>query len=407
MTQRPIGHLDADCFYASAERVRDERLLGVPVGVLGNQGACVIARSYEMRADGVGVGMPIWEALPRCPEGVYIKRDFRWYQVLSDLMLAVAREFSARVEYYSIDECFFEVRGPSDADYEELARRIRDRVMEVARVPVTVGIAASKTLAKLVSDTAKPFGAMAVLGREAERALLASYPITEVAGIAGRRARRLAPWGIATCLDFALANRRRIRSLLTAHGEALWWELNGEPVLPIRTQRPPHKTLARGGSFGTPAADPATLFAWLVRNLERLIAELEYHGVCAGRLDVWVAYRGGQVGEGRARLEAPSDRFDRLLDAARACLRAAWRPREAGIRMDLIASDLVPRDRAQLGLFDPPPGRDEALARVKHAINARHGPFALRSGATLPLADVYRDAVNSFDICDIRGKLCF
>src|SRR6185503_9529852 len=78
-----VGHVDADCFYVSAERVRPPFLKGKPVGVLGNQGACVIAKSYEMKAAGVKTGEPIWDAVEKCPEGIYVKRDFRWYEVLS------------------------------------------------------------------------------------------------------------------------------------------------------------------------------------------------------------------------------------------------------------------------------------------------------------------------------------
>ena len=99
-----VAHLDADCFYVSAERVRHPDLLGKPVGVLGNQGACVIAKSYEMKAAGVKTGEPIWDARVKCPEGIYIKRDFRWYEVISRQMLEVARKHSSLVEYYSIDE---------------------------------------------------------------------------------------------------------------------------------------------------------------------------------------------------------------------------------------------------------------------------------------------------------------
>ncbi|MBV8487289.1 MAG: hypothetical protein JO161_03315, partial [Planctomycetaceae bacterium] len=143
-----IGHLDADCFYVSAERVRDAFLKRKPVGVLGNQGACVIAKSYEMKAAGVKTGEPIWEALVKCPEGIYIKRDFRWYEVLSRRMLDVARQLSPRVEYYSIDEFFFQaVTGPGQA-LQELALTIRDRIWQRVGVPVTVGIARTRTLAK-------------------------------------------------------------------------------------------------------------------------------------------------------------------------------------------------------------------------------------------------------------------
>src|SRR6185295_7718012 len=118
-----IGHLDADCFYVSAERVRDAFLLGVPVGVLGNQGACVIAKSYEMKATGVKTGEPIWEALTKCPDGLYVKRDF-----------------SPKVEYYSIDEFLFDATPPRGKTPLEYARAIRDAVLGRVGVPVTVGI---------------------------------------------------------------------------------------------------------------------------------------------------------------------------------------------------------------------------------------------------------------------------
>lgn len=291
--------------------------------------------------------------------------------------------------------------------FQETAERIRDSILERLRVPVTVGIARTRTLAKLISDSAKPFGAKAILDPGQEEALLASLPVTEVTGIAGRRARRLEPWGIRTCLDFVRADRRLIRELLTSTGEALWWELRGEPVFPIHPARPLHKALSRGGSFGEPTADPMTLYAWLVRNLERLIEELEFHDLRAGRLSVWVAYRNGEAREGRARLPAPSERFDVLLDAARPCLRTAWLPRVPASRMHLIADALVSKSRSQLGLFDSPSAKAEALARLKRAVNERHGRFTLRSGATIPLGHIYRDAANGFDICDVRGKICF
>jgi DNA polymerase V len=409
MSTSAVGHLDADCFYVSAERVRDAFLIGKPVGVLGNQGACVIAKSYEMKAAGVATGMPIWDALLKCPTGVYVKRDFRWYEVLSRLMLGIVREWSSRVEYYSIDEFFFAARPGPGQTYQDLADSIRREIRERMGVPVTVGIARTRTLAKLISDAAKPDGALAVLDRRDEEALLADRPVTEITGIAGRRAARLSPWGIVTCLDLARADRRLVRSLLTATGEALWWELNGEAVQPIHDRRPAHKALSRGGSFGEATDEPVILYAWLVRNLERLIEELEYHGVAAGRLTVCIPYKSGQSGVGQTSLGVPSDRFDILLDAARPCLRRAWIPRALATHMHLIAEELTTRRDCPFDLFDPPSRRGQALAiaRLKREINARHGRFVIRSAATLPLAPIYRDTANEYDICDIRGKSCF
>jgi nucleotidyltransferase/DNA polymerase involved in DNA repair len=401
------GHLDADCFYVNAERVRDRFLLGKPVGVLGNQGACVIARSYEMKAAGVAVATPIWEATRLCPSGIYLKRDFRWYEVLSRRMLDAVREVSPAVEYYSIDEFFFRVVPLRGQSLQETAEAIRDRVLRAVGVPVTVGIARTRTLAKLVSDTAKPFGARALTDPEAERALLTDLPVTEITGIARRRAARLAAHDIHTCLDFVRADPRLVQMLLTVEGRRLWHELNGEAVVPLRTERPPHKLLSRGGSIGAATADPARVFAWLVRNLERLVEALEYHRVCAGRLLVSVVHKDGTGASARAPLGSPTDRFDLLLEAARPALARVWDVGRPLHRMHLVASGLCRPGFVQRGLFDPPDDAARAVAQTKEAVNAAVGRFALRSGATLPLADVYRDEAQNYDICDIQGKMCF
>lgn len=406
-TQDAFGHLDSDCFYVSAERVRHHFLIDKPIGVLGNQGACVIAKSYELKKYGVKTGEPVWEAFKKCPGGIYVKRDFRWYEILSRKILALVRELCPQVEYHSIDEMFFLAVPNRGQTHQQLAESLRDRILAEVKVPVTVGIARTRTLAKLLSDGSKPFGAKAILDVDAEHAFLKDRPVTEIAGIAGRREKRLMPWGIRSCLDLAKADRALIKELLTVSGEALWYELNGDPVVRLNERRPRHKTLSRGGSFGGSTDSPTAIFAWLVRNLERLIEELHYHELFAGRIKLWVGYRNGDAREGRVTLPEPTDRFDVLLEAASPCLRRAWIPREAANRMHLIAERLSPRASSQLGLFEPDGARVEAVSRLKEAVNAKFGRFVLRSGATLPLYSIYRDPANSYDICDVRGKMCF
>ena len=146
-----ICHLDSDCFYVSAERVRYPYLHHQPVGVLSNQGACVIAKSYELKAKGVTTGMPIWDALPLCRHAIYVKRDFEWYEAISRRMLSVLQTVSPTVEYYSIDEMFFDA-GQIDE------RELQQRILREVGIPVTIGISKTRSLAKLASDTAKPFG---------------------------------------------------------------------------------------------------------------------------------------------------------------------------------------------------------------------------------------------------------
>jgi DNA polymerase V len=402
-----VAHLDADSFYVSAERVRHPELVSKPVGVLGNNGACVIAKSYEMKAAGVKTGTPIWDAKRLCPDGVYVKRDFYWYEVLSRRMLDIVGSFSPHVEYYSIDEFFFRAPTSAGRALAQTAVAIRDHIREVAGLPVTIGVARTRTLAKLFSDTAKPFGAVAVLDRDHERAVLARLPVTEISGIAGRRAERLAPYGIRTCLELADADGRLVKKLLTKTGYELWLELNGHPVTPIRSERSPFQMLTRGGSLMGNVSAPTVLWAWAVRHLERLIEELRFHAVRTDVLGVQVAWNDGESTGGVCKLPCASDRFDELLDAARVALRRAYVPNGTATHLHVLAPELRRAKGVQLTLFDEPDPRREAVAAVKAAVNDRFGRFKLRSGTPLFLPKVYKDPANDFDVCDVRGKVCF
>lgn len=400
-----VGFGDADSFYASAEVVRRPWMAGLPVGVLGNQGACVIARNYPMKKYGVKVGEPIWDAKAKCPDGVYIKRDFRWYETISRRMLDAVGRFSPTVEYYSIDEFFWQGEAKCAKDQ---AAVVRDHVKAAAGMPMTVAYARTRTLAKLFADTAKPFGAAVVTDRDHERELLAKLPVTEIAGIARRRAARLEPYGIRTCLDLADASGLLVRQLLTVSGHDIWRELNGCPATPIRPHRSPHKMLSRGGSLAGRVRDPFTLYGWLVRNVERLIEELQFHEVRPRALTVYVSYHEDNSAGSTVHLNVPSDRFDVLLDAAKIGLRRAWRTGKTATHMHLIASGLTRRGGWQRGLFETlDDDRAEAVARVKREINLCCGRWKLRSGATLFANDWYEDPANEHEVCDIRGKFCF
>jgi len=394
-----IGHIDADCFYVSAERVRFAHLRGLPVAVLGNHGACIIAKSYEAKAAGIKTGMPIWEAVPLCPNAVYVKRDFVWYETLSRKMLAIVQDHSPLVEFYSIDEQFFTVRDET----LEAARQLQQRLLKLVGIPVSVGIAPTKTLAKLISDSAKPFGCGVILDDSDRQRLLRNRPVEDITGIAKRSAAKLAAHGIKTCEQFAMADRAFIRWLLTKTGEELWWELNGTPVKPIQTMRPAHKFISRGGSIGAASRDPARIRAFVVRNVERLVEALAYYKVCCDHLILSLLFRDAPERSLRSSLLGSRADFDALVEAALHLLSLTWQPPTAFVHyMHVIAGGLRPLASRQRSLFEQP-----VISDVKHWINNRVGRFAIRSGGTMPLVDVYGDAANSYDICDIYGKSCF
>ena len=193
-----IGHIDADSFYVSCERVRDKNLLDRPVAVLGNQGACVIARSYEMKPYGVTVGMPIWKAKKLCPEGVYIKRDFKWYGVLSKMMQDILKRYSDTIEYYSVDESFVDF-GFYQGDLKVLASQIQQDILKEVKVPVSIGLANTRILAKLGSDCNKPFG-ITIFDINTTSEYLKKIPVDEISGIGRRLVKSLYAYDVNTVL---------------------------------------------------------------------------------------------------------------------------------------------------------------------------------------------------------------
>lgn len=402
-----IGHLDADCFYASAERVRFPHLKGIPIGVLGNQGACVIAKSYEMKAQGVTTGMPIWEAVSQCPQGTYIKRDFQWYEVLSRKMLDLLKKYSPTVEYYSIDEFFFEadtLEQSFGCSLPEAVAALQTEFLDCVGVPVSIGVSTSRILAKLGSDSAKPYGWYVLTDPERIAKLLHEQPVDELTGIGLRSRLKLNSLGITTCADLAAADRKMIRDLLTIKGEAIWYELQGESVIPIQVNRPQHKCVARGGSLGGSITDPEILNGWLIRNIERLIEALFAYGYQCGRFCLELQAKDQTGWSKQVLLHGHTDAFETLVPAAQKLLRQI---NPSGIPisyMHVIAKDLRVSGQRQLSLLDQKSSQANCL---KNKVNQSIGRFALRSAATLTLPELYSDQAHDHEICDIYGKTCF
>ena len=226
-------------------------------------------------------------------------------------------------------------------------------------------------------------------------------------GSPGGRAARLAPYGILTCLDLADADGRLVKNLLTKAGHDIWLELNGVPVTPVRSERPAHQVLARGGSLMGRVECPTLLWAWCVRHVERLIEELRFHGVKTASLGVEVVWRDAAPTGGAVRGLTPTDRFDHLLDAARVALRQAYLPGRAATHLHVFASELR-RGSRQLSLFEPPNPQLDALAGGQGGGQRQVRPLQAQGAPRLCTSRrCTADPANDFDICDVRGKICF
>jgi nucleotidyltransferase/DNA polymerase involved in DNA repair len=285
-------------------------------------------------------------------------------------------------------------------------RRLQRRILEETALPVTIGVSKTRSLAKLASDNAKPFGCWTATSDEQIADLLHDRPVDEITGIAKRSSRKLALCGITTCAEFAHADRRLIRKLLTKTGESLWWELNGQPVTPISTTRLPHKILSRGGSVGKASNDAGYCEGWIVRNVERLIEALDYHLVYTEQVVLAVEFKDASDAGRRASLPSATADYGQIASATLGMWKEIWHGQTLAY-MHVIADRLSTRRCFQRGLFDQPTTQQQAVADAKRQINGRIGRFALRSGATLPLTQLYNDPANNYEVCDIQGKSCF
>lgn len=399
------AHADADCFYVSCERIRDPRLIGKPVGVLGNQGACVIAVSYEMKAAGVEVAMPIWKAKKICPEGVFVKRDFRWYGLLSHAMQSLFSNYSDQVEYYSIDESFMTF----DISFDEARRlgpQMQKEIYAATGLPISVGFASTRTLCKLGSKRNKPLGTL-VIDEQNREAILKNTAIQKINGIGRRLARKTEALGIETAWDFMTRPREEIKHHFHKPGETIWYELQGRPILAVKPEPEQRKVVSRGGSIWGHHTDPAYIWGFLIRNLERFLNCLWDNQLEVNSLTTILKASDGRTFQSKVSLADFTNDQGPLLHALKEGFRRSYKKGPRYCRVHLLSASLRSAKTHQLNLFSRTDLKSRQIKQLKSTLNARFGLFTLRNASTALASEVFKDKVSDFEIVDVGGKHLF
>ena len=253
-----FGLIDCNNFYVSCERVFRPDLEGVPVIVLSNNDGCAVARSAEAKALGIKMGDPefkIRELIKREKIKVF-SSNYALYGSLSGRVTDTLLSMVPTIENYSIDESFLNLGEFAEREVEPLARALRERVHHWVGIPTCVGIAPTKTLAKVANFIAKKRpqyrGVCDIRSRQVRAELLPTVPVDEVWGIGSASVAKLIKIGVRTAADLAALDPDNARALMTVTGGRTVYELRGISCLPLELMEPNRKGIAVTRSFGAP-----------------------------------------------------------------------------------------------------------------------------------------------------------
>ena len=383
MTRATILHVDLDAFFAAVEQRDRPELRGKPVAVGGggaNDRGVVSAASYEARRYGVHSAMPLRTAARLCPELVFVPVDGRKYGAVSREVMAILRRFTPAVEQISIDEAFLDVAGSEilHGTPVEMARAIKATISGEVRLTASVGVAATKLVAKVASDLQKPDGLVVVAsGTEAE--FLAPLPISRLWGVGAKTAGVLAEFGVRTIGDLAALPEDLLARRFGKQGPVLAQRARGIDTSRV-SAADPARSVSHEHTFDVDTSDQEVLERTLLALSEGVAGRLRTGGIKARTIAVKVRDSSFTTVSRQRTLAEPTDQTEVVFAAA---LELA-RPQLRGIRVRLLgvgASHLG--EAGQMSLFGPGDERQRKVTEAADAIRARYGSKAIRRARLL------------------------
>jgi len=394
---RVVALVDCNNFYVSCERVFAPRLAGRPVVVLSNNDGCVIARSNEAKALGIAMGEPAFKR-----QGFFTRHKVQIfssnYALYGDMSARVMRtlgHFTPNMEIYSIDEAFLDLSGFEREGIAARARRICDTVRQWTGIPVSIGAAPTKTLAKLANRVAKKqpeHGGVFCIDHAPGRpgspvrsasldALLDGVDVADVWGVGRRYAAMLARHGIRTARQLRDAPDDWVRRRMTIQGLHTVYELRGIPCIPLEKAPPPRQSVLTSRSFGHGVDTPEQMHEAVAAYAARCAEKLRRENAVASQIMVFVMtnpHRPGPqyVNSVSMALPAATNHTAVIVRAAQTALERIYRPGYVYKKAGVMLSGIESAATRQLSLFDPDAptaAKGAALMRTLDTINARWG----------------------------------
>ena len=389
--------IDCNNFFVSCERVFRPDLATRPVVVLSSNDGCVIARSNEAKALGIPMGAPVFKyrQLFRDNAVTVFSANFELYGDISTRIARLLTGVTPRIEIYSVDESFLDLSQLNIRDYARWGRDIRERILGEVGIPVSIGIAPSKTLAKLASERAKQdswlAGALDLTATPAEQRqrILQDMPIQDVWGIGWRLAPKLKAIGIHSALQLSQMSPQLAKQLMGIHGRQLVSELNGLSCYPLESAHKPRQSIMRGRTFGEDTTDPLVVEAAIASLTARACLQLRQSNLLACSAVVSLSTNRHKPGYNHqssyVTLPMPSADTGLITAELQRHVAGMLNPFAAYHRANVLLYNLISTAALQTDLFGAlsMSGSDQSQRRLQafDAINQRHGAGIIRYAA--------------------------
>ena len=396
---------DCNNFFVSCERIFRPDLRDKPVVVLSGNDGCVVARSNEVKRLGIKMGVPFYQIKSEVEKYgiVHFSSNFSLYGDISARIMRTLARHTPELHQYSIDEAFMDLSYLSDTtEMMTLCRQLRAEILKGIGVPVSIGIAPTKTLCKVASHYAKKYagyhGVCIIDSEERRRKALAQYPIDEVWGIGRQSVDKLKAVGVLTALDFARIPAESVRKLLHLPGLNTWHELNGEDCISV-VELPEKQSIMNSRTFAHGVTDRALLEQAMGQFCAGVAEKLrKQHSVCrqmtvfahTSRFQNQLSFIQSTV-----TFATPTATTQEMVDVMLRIVRSQWRPdtpyKRAGVMVTLISPD----NGVQQSIFDTRDRlRDQRLQKTLDEINNRHGKRTIGFTPSIPT----RQAAELYDI---------
>ena len=386
----------ADCnnFFASCERVFRPELNGKPVVVLSNNDGCAVARSNEAKALGIKMGDPLFKIRDIVERGhvAVFSSNFALYGDMSRRVQEVLAGFAPSVEQYSIDEAFLDLRGMDIEDPDAYAKEISRQCKRLTSIPVSVGIAPTKTLAKIASKLCKQYpklqgGCYMHKPQDIEK-VLRKYPVGDVWGIGRRSAAKLAGMGVQTAWQYVSLPETSVRKLFALPGWKTWKELQGIPCIEFEDMVEPKQSICVSRSFAHEITDCELLCEQVANFAADAARTLRSQGSLALELAAFAFTNRFKdsapqtFGSHVAVFPDGTSEHREIVSAAVASTRALYRKGFAYKKAGVVITKLIQRDDATGSLFadEAAAESEKRLSESIDRISRSYGKGAVRFG---------------------------